>query len=392
MRLRRLTVAFFLWTAIVPWGTHPSLAVEPCRRFVFTAGRNLQEVWGHEIDAASGRLDPVPGAPYSIPARPTEVAVHPAGRYVYVAGEDSFRLFGYSLEPRTGALSPIPGSPFDAVGEAAGLAIHPNGRFLYMADPLFEVVRRYRVERDGTLVRVPPSTGVANNVFAVAADPLGRFLYATTLSEGLSDYTGRVWAFAVDATTGSLTPVPGSPYLEGPGKGTEFVVVDAFGQYLYATNREANEVTAYAIGANGTLTRVPGSPFPTGGLLPQRLVLSAKDRLYVSNTHSGTISAFAVNRADGSLTPLPGSPFPGPANPQGVVLDASERFAYVADSATNDIWGYRVQEDGSLAVLPDSPYVGGGRGWGVAATKDIDFGRLGPHCLEPVEGGGKGLK
>ncbi len=46
---------------------------------------------------------------------------------------------------------------------------------------------------------------------SVVVDPLGQFVYAA------NDTTGDVSVYTVDATTGALTAVAGSPFLAGGG-------------------------------------------------------------------------------------------------------------------------------------------------------------------------------
>jgi 6-phosphogluconolactonase (cycloisomerase 2 family) len=42
------------------------------------------------------------------------------------------------------------------------------------------------------------------------------------------------------------------------------VLVDSSGTYVYVTNRTSNNISAFVLGANGTLTAITGSPFATG--------------------------------------------------------------------------------------------------------------------------------
>ena len=75
-------------------------------------------------------------------------------------------------------------------------------------------------------------------------------------------------------------------------------------------------MSVFAIAADGALSQVPSSPFPTGGLKGRALALTPDgSRLYVTNTDSNDVSGFDVG-ANASLTPIPGSPFPaGVTNP-----------------------------------------------------------------------------
>jgi DNA-binding beta-propeller fold protein YncE len=67
--------------------------------------------------------------------------------------------------------------------------------------------------------------------------------------------------FAIDGTTGALTPLPDSPFPAGTNPGS--VTVDPSGSFVYVANVTSNDISAYAMDSTtGALTAVPGSPFP----------------------------------------------------------------------------------------------------------------------------------
>ena len=74
----------------------------------------------------------------------------------------------------------------------------------------------YAIERStGSLTQVSGSPFPTGRIpVAVAVDPSGKFVYTAdtaVLPTGISYISG----FALDATTGALTPVPGSPFPAG---------------------------------------------------------------------------------------------------------------------------------------------------------------------------------
>jgi 6-phosphogluconolactonase len=86
------------------------------------------------------------------------------------------------------------------------------------------------------------------------------------------------------------------------------VAVDPTGKFAYVANLPDNTVSAYSIGADGSLTPVSGSPFVTGNE-PRSVAVDPTGKFaYVANERSATVSAYSTG-ADGSLTPVPGSPF-----------------------------------------------------------------------------------
>jgi 6-phosphogluconolactonase (cycloisomerase 2 family) len=101
-----------------------------------------------------------------------------------------------------------------------------------------------------------------------------------------------------------------------------FFAITAFAQnnFVYTNdNFSPNTVSAFKVSpSNGSLTPIPGSPFLTGGnggahdVGPQTITTATqgtKSFLYAANAGSGTISAFAIDPGTGNLTAVPGSPF-----------------------------------------------------------------------------------
>lgn len=336
--------------------------------FLYTAGHGFGQVCGYKVDPATGSLSPVPGNPFPFPGHPLAVAADAAGRFLYATNE-SGALARYSIDAASGMLLPAPGSPFGFQADLEGLAVSPTGRFLYVADPLNEIVRQYRVGLKIAGVSQLPATPVGNNVFAVAVHPSGAFLYATTAAPD-----GQLFAFAVHPVSGALTPAPGSPYLEGSGKFTLNIAVHPSGRYVYAVNAGADEVTGYAIdGATGSLDRLSGAPFPTGGSAPQFLTVSRSGRyLYATNTSSNTVSGFAIDPDDGNLTALPGSPYPTGAAPEGLVVDSADHYLYLVTATGESVWIFAVDPDtGELSPTAGSPFPGGCHGWGVTLARPM---------------------
>lgn len=102
--------------------------------------------------------------------------------------------------------------------------------------------------------------------YYLVVHPSGKYLYA---SSPTNSNHGNVLGFHIDRNSGSLTPLPGSPYVTS-GSYPRSLVIDATGRFLYLVNvfgdtSDTSEVDGYAIDpATGSLTFVPGSPFSAG--------------------------------------------------------------------------------------------------------------------------------
>jgi len=240
------------------------------------------------------------------------------------------------------------------------------------------------------------------------------------INEGTSDRNvpgaGNVVSGLAAFADGSLSVLPGSPWSTGgtgPSGGVFLAAprigISAAGGRLFVADWGSDDVAVFAIGEDGTLQPVPGSPFESGGRRPEGVALTPDGRLlYVGHSQSRTIVPFAVDGDgvlsrldppfdvesapngmavtpdgrmllaalpalgriavlkigdDGRLTPVPGSPFATDAGTaEGIVLGRGGATAYVADA---DAAGFRLSlyalgEDGGLLPAPGSPFTGPG--------------------------------
>ena len=187
----------------------------------------------------------------------------------------------------------------------------------------------------------------------MAIDPVGKFAYVANF--GSND----VAAYSIDATTGVLKKVKGSPFAAGTGPYS--VAVEPSGKFAYVANLGSNNVSAYAIDANsGALTPVNGSPFEAAHEPISLTVDPVGSFVYVANYGSNNVSAYTISATSGALTPIKGSPFAAGFNPLSVAVHPSGKFAYVASYGSNSIYGFTIDAaSGALTPLPGSPFAEG---------------------------------
>lgn len=290
-------------------GSYPiAVAVDPSGRFAYVANSNSYDISAFTVDAATGALATAAGSPYATgPAIPYQIAIDTAGRFAYVATLSN--LLAYSIDAATGALSTLAGSPFDVGAVHLAVTLHPTGEFAYVTNQASASVSAYRVDAaTGSLSTVagsPFATG-GGNPSSIAIDPAGRFAYVTNSS------TGSVAVFTVEAATGALAPIAGSPFAAGGC--LQSATVDPTGKFLYVANTgcgSTGSVLAYTLdAATGALTPVTGSPFAAGIGAYSVTVDPTARFAYVTNITVGTVSAYSIHAVTGALTPLAGSPFP----------------------------------------------------------------------------------
>jgi 6-phosphogluconolactonase len=220
-------------------------------------------------------------------------------------------------------------------------------------------------------------------------------------------------SYSVDATTGALaavgtpTATGTSPYaIVGLDIGEDrggWLDLSAAKRYVYVGNEISNDVSAFAVNpATGSLTAVPGSPFPAGTDPKAIAFYGALSSLYIANAGSDNVTAYNIDASTGALigppsntatgksptsivvvpyngtafvannggsndisafyyggTAVPGSPFPAGGNPLSLALGAGGNFLYSANpDATNpSISGFSIDPNtGALSPLSGSPF------------------------------------
>jgi DNA-binding beta-propeller fold protein YncE len=237
-------------------------------------------------------------------------------------------------------------------------------RFAYVANEFDDTVSMYIVDTTTGQLRHNGDVAAGNGPVSVTVDPFGRFAYVA--NTGNLESPSNISGYTISASSGALTPIPGSPSTR-----TEpfSVTVDPSGRFVYVANANFNSstISGYTITASsGALTPVPGSPFVTGPA-PTSVTVDPSGRFaYVANftadNTSGTISGYTINVSSGALTPIPGALLASGLSPFSVTVDPSGRFAYVTHRGSNNISGYTITATtGALTPIAGSPFPAQGR-------------------------------
>jgi Lactonase, 7-bladed beta-propeller len=168
----------------------------------------------------------------------------------------------YRIERQTGELTEVSGSPTTVGIAPAPLAFTRDGRFLYVGNGESETISAFGFNPStGSLTPVAgsPFPGGLSEVSGLDVTPDGRFLYVANHSEADPSAAG-VTAFAI-GSDGALHPLTPPVYPAGPFP--DDLKVSSDGHDLYMT--DGNDLRGYAIAGDGSLHEVPGSPFPVSG-------------------------------------------------------------------------------------------------------------------------------
>jgi 6-phosphogluconolactonase len=227
------------------------------------------------------------------------------------------------------------------------------------------------IQSNGTLTI--GNSGSANNLNprTLAIDPTGSFVFQT--AQGYNNGTqGGIFVYKIDRSNGSLNAAP-TTYMDNQTLYAD--VVDNQGKYLYVM--ASGGVYAFSIQAGtGALTEIAGSPFaaaaPNSPGYSQPATLMAIDQtnhfLYVS-TSSG-IFAYTIDQTTGQLAAIAGSPFAASQVPNSwtIVIAPTNLYLYQLETENaSSLYGYSInQTTGVLTALSGSPFNAGGCGSAVA--------------------------
>jgi 6-phosphogluconolactonase len=347
-------------------GANPeSLAIDSSAKFLYVANPTSNNVSAYTIDPASGTLASVNGSPFTAGASPSALSLDPAGHALYVANSVSTDVSAFTVDGRNGKLSPVAGSPFPtgAGQEISGITVTPNGKFVLISNFGSTSISVLAVDSSGALASAPGSPfPVDSSPRAVQIDPAGKFAYVPQLS------ACEVEIFSI-AADGSLT-VSNRIRTRQQAASIAFSLGSAAITYtpkfLYATNMVSNNISAFAVAPNGSLSQIPGAPFTTGANPFGVATTPSGKFVYVSNglnsstnTYEKSISAFSVG-SGGSLTAVQGSPFPAGTGTAGLTVDPSGRFLYAANFYDFTLSAYTINpSNGALTPIAGSPFATG---------------------------------
>ena len=243
-------------------------------------------------------------------------------------------------------------------------------KFAYVVNGLSNTISAYKIdETTGTLTPISGSPFETEpGPLAVAVDPSGKFLYVTHSIVSIS-------AYRIDDTTGVLSPVNGSPFITGVGVFPNDVAVDAFGKFAYVPNAVDDTLSAFKIDTlTGVMTPVSGSPFPAGELSHAVAVDPSGKFVYVTNGSDNSVSAYIIDSITGALMPVNGSPFATDRLPEAVAVDPSGKFVYLANAIGNTVSAYIIDSvTGALMPVNGSPFGAGVAPHGVAVDPSGKF-------------------
>jgi 6-phosphogluconolactonase (cycloisomerase 2 family) len=267
----------------------------------------------------------------------------------------------------------LPGISTDVGQSIVGSVVIVNKKFLYLPDQNGSGgVMAFSINRtSGALTAIPgsPFAVAPSQITTLAADPDangGRFLFA-------ADFTsGDLLVFTIDATTGALTPVTGSPFAN-PGFEANSLTVDGTGHYLYATaGTTTGEVDGFLIDqTTGALSTIAGSPF---FLFSSQVEVDPAGTFLLSvDGGSSQIDVVPIEAGTGTLLTGSMASYPTVNPVDGIVMHPTGNFVY-AFGGHVPLEGFQFTA-GVLTELTGSPFVS------LSFLTDCQFDQAGTHLF-----------
>jgi uncharacterized protein (TIGR03000 family) len=317
---------------------------------------------------ADGTLTEVPGSPFATGGKglgggdiDEQGAIRVAGDHVLAvnAGSDSIAVLRKGAD---GRLTPVPGSPFPANGNTP-LSLTVHGDLVYVANqaPKFASpttkpnVTGFRLGRDGKLTPIEKSTvefpadrGPAQVEFA----PDGKTLAVTS---GFQDEdSSAIHAYKVMAD-GTLKEGEGSPVMPKGASGTVGFSWSPEGGRIFVSNFRGSALTVFDIDRTTAAVKQAGGAVGDDEKAACWTAISADGRtLYVANFVSNSISAFDVG-AGGTLKLLGTAKRRAGSSPdtKDIELSKDGKYLYAVGSGAKEVAVFRIGADRMPTELPE---------------------------------------
>ncbi len=333
---------------------------------------NYGEIDVFEINSGSGKMRTIPTSPFPSGGRnPVSEAVAPDNTNLYVANQDDNSIVQFIIGS-DGKLYPLHTTNTPGIFP---LVIASGGSFLFLADryqplpscspasPCSGSLAVYPINSDDSLGTPSANSAVSGAYWplslpsnpthlvtptAIVAANSGAYLYVTAVDS--TSGGGYLFGYAV-GSDGTLTPLAGSPYAAGTQPSG--VAANSDGSYIYVTDGASASVLAYAT-TNGVPAQINGSPFAAGNSPSSVAVDKSGKYVYVTNATDSTVQAYSAS--NGALTSL--GTYPVGIQPVAIGIDPSlNQYLYVVSFLGNTISGFQIDaSNGTLLTSQHSPF------------------------------------
>lgn len=256
------------------------------------------------------------------------------------------------MRNRDGSLTPAGSYATGGLGTGAGLGsqgaltFSDNRRWLFVVNAGSNEISVFAVTHDGLKLNDRVSS---NGMQPISLTFSHNVLYV--LNAGSSTIAGFY------NRGGHLQAIPGSiQSLSQANAAPAQVQFNPAGNLLVVTEKGTNMIDSFAVNHDGVAQS--GQFFPSSGMTPFGFAFDRRGRAIVSEAFggaagAGATSSYAFDKA-GMAQVVSGSVKSGQSAPCWVIVTRTGLYAYVANTGSSSISGYRIGRDGAITLLnPD---------------------------------------
>ena len=159
--------------------------------------------------------------------------------------------------------------------------------------------------------------------------------------------------------------MPNAPFAAGTTP--QPVTLHRLRPFAYVANAGSANLSAYSVnpstGEFTIITNLGSLPpnFFNAGTTPQQVTIDPTGKFaLVANSGSDDVSVYEINQSTGELAEVTGSPFPAGVSPRRVTVDPTGRFVFVPNSGSSNVSVYQLNyTTGFLTPVAGSPFSAG---------------------------------
>ena len=318
--------------------------------FVYTSGSDSPEIRVLRFDLDSGQLTPVA----SVEAAPGSgyLAWHPGKKFLYGINRSPAKVIAYAINPGDGNLTRINEVTVAAASGATHLSVHPSGKWVVVAYFGSGHVSTHPIREDGGVGEAADLQATAPQAHHAMSAAEGKFLLVPCRDGN------AISQFAMDATTGKLTPT--AQVTVDAGTGPRHIALHPSRGFAYVINETNGTMTSFAFdAAAGKLTdpqTVSNVPAGTTETAAAHVEVHPNGRfVYGSNRLTHSIAIHEVSES-GRLVAKGHETAGGlMKTPRDFTLDPSGKWMLVANQGTAEVLVMRIADDGRLQLHGRTP-------------------------------------
>ena len=230
-----------LGTTAAPLGAY-AVEIDSTNTWIYTAGATANQIAGFTIDHGTGNLTAVPGSPFAAGAGVDGLAVSKDSKCLIASNFNSapaVAVTSFTINQTTGAITKV--SDYAAGTNAGFIAIDPLNRFVYVTNYGSNTISAYTLNTVNCTLGIIGTYAAGNSPDAVSIHPNSKFIYTGNATNTFTPgSTGAVTVLSIDQVTGALSPV--AFYQTADARNGSGVEIDKTGTQIYVTAR-GNDVS-----------------------------------------------------------------------------------------------------------------------------------------------------